>query len=277
MKNYRIGLLAFTLTSVAALASANAADMYRAPEPFAGGYKDGPLVQSWTGFYVGVNGGYGWSANKATVTSFADDNGTTAGPVSTSFDSNGGFGGGQIGYNLQRSRFVFGVEADIQGSGISGSGKAVASADGGDVIATTNGKRDLEWFGTVRGRLGYTLDRSLIYFTGGLAFGGVKNKLSLTADDRNDGGSAATFNSGDEKTKTGFVLGGGLEYSINPSWSLKGEYQYIDLGSSKTAIAVTDSVDGGNAANGTFNADNRFHTVRIGLNYHVLPGYEPLK
>jgi outer membrane immunogenic protein len=275
MKNYRIGLLAFTLTSVAALASANAADIYHAPEPFAGGYKDAPLVQSWTGFYVGVNGGYGWSANKSTASSFADDGGVRSGVPVTSFDSNGGFGGGQIGYNLQRSRFVFGVEADIQGSGIKGSGKAVANADFGDTIATANGNGDLDWFGTVRGRLGYTLDRSLIYFTGGLAFGGVK-KPSLTADDRKDGGTLATLGGGDT-TKTGFVLGGGLEYAINPAWSLKGEYQYIDLGTTKTSIAASDSVDGGNSVAGSLNTENKYHTVRVGLNYHVLPGYEPLK
>jgi high affinity Mn2+ porin len=236
--------------------------------------KDAPVVQTWTGFYVGVNGGYGWSASKAKEFSAADDFGTIATSPLMAFDSKGEFGGGQIGYNLQRSHFVFGVEADIQGSGIHGSGKAVANADNGDVIATANGKRDLDWFGTVRGRFGYTIDRQLIYVTGGLAFGGVK-KSSLTADDRQDGGTLATFGGGDE-TKTGFVLGGGIEYAINPSWSLKGEYQYINLGTTKGAISVSDKVDGGNSASAGFSAQDRYSTVRLGLNYHVLPGYEPL-
>src|SRR5262249_51798141 len=104
MKKYRIGLLAFTLTSVAALASANAADMYRAPEPFAGGgYKDGPLVQSWTGFYVGVNGGYGWNAANTTLSFKGVDGPGDAPDVhgNKSLDPEGGFGGGQIGYNWQ--------------------------------------------------------------------------------------------------------------------------------------------------------------------------------
>ncbi len=107
------GIMGLTLTSVVALASANAADLYRGPA--GGGYKDGPVdvVDSWTGFYVGVNGGYGWSAN-GVINGLTDDAPHGANPE-------GGFGGGQIGYNWQgiwHPHLVFGVEADIQGSGI---------------------------------------------------------------------------------------------------------------------------------------------------------------
>ena len=91
-----------TAASVVALsAAANAADMYR---PAAGGYKDVPYVGvNWSGLYVGVNGGYG--ANAASV--------PTGG-----LDPAGGFGGGQIGYNVQRGNIVFGLEADIEGADI---------------------------------------------------------------------------------------------------------------------------------------------------------------
>ena len=149
-------------------------------------------ANTWTGFYVGANGGYGWSADKATTSSFANDDGATATSPTASFDRNGGFGGAQIGYNVQRGQLVFGIEADIQGAGIRGSATTSASADNGDVIATGKATSSLDWFGTVRGRLGYAYDRSLFYFTGGLAFGGVKDRLALTFDDRQDNGGIST-------------------------------------------------------------------------------------
>src|SRR5208337_5154757 len=150
------GVIGVTLTSVAALSSANAGDMYRG-----GGYGPAYAEVNWSGFYAGVNGGGAWS-------DFSDQLAYpgTIGGVSPS----GGFGGGQIGYNWQsfwRSHVVFGVEADIQGAGISDK-----RTDGfGDAV-----KSDLNYFGTIRGRIGYALDSSLVYFTSGFAYGGIKNE-----------------------------------------------------------------------------------------------------
>src|SRR5262249_22306178 len=137
MKMYRVGLLAFTLTSIAALAAANAADMYRAPEPVMGGYKDAPWMPAWSGFYIGVNGGGAWSV----------DNDKFAKPANAfgGISPSGGFGGGQIGYNWQSSHFVLGVEADLQGASVED--KAT------DFLGTV-AKSRLDFFGTVRGRLG---------------------------------------------------------------------------------------------------------------------------
>ena len=211
------GILGLTFTSVVALASANAADIYRG-----GGYKDGPgyVAVNWSGFYAGVNAGYGSS-----------DNTDVLSPA-------GGFGGGQIGYNWQgmfgHPALVLGVEADIQGADISDS-------------AYDNSSK-MDWFGTVRGRLGYAFDRALIYATGGLAFGGVNN----------DGFS---------ETQTGWVIGGGLEYKLTPAWSVKGEYQYLDLDANSFVGPLGDGT-------GT---RTQVSTFRTGLNYHVGNGYEPLK
>ncbi|MGC2629446.1 MAG: outer membrane protein [Rhodomicrobium sp.] len=251
------GFLGLTLASVVALASANAADMY-VPGP-AGGYKDGPApVESWNGAYVGINGGYAWGGNDSLSTTVNGNCQVAVCPVTTthSFASDGGFGGGQIGYNWQPAgggykdgpaygNFVFGIEADIDGAGISGS-KTVGTA-----TADTN----LDWFGTVRGRVGYAVGAALLYGTGGLAFGGVQDKLTV---------GATTVPH--DTTATGYAAGGGLEYAFNPAWSGKVEYQYIDLG--------TDTVVNG-SDKATFNHD--YNTVRVGLNYHILPGYEPLK
>jgi outer membrane immunogenic protein len=224
MLKLRSGILGLTLASVVALAagSANAADMYRGE---AGGYKDAPVyapVTSWTGFYAGLNAGYGWSA----------DNGSDT-PA-------GGFGGGQIGYNWQGGlglghHVVLGVEADLQASAISG---------------TQVRESDLNYFGTVRGRIGYAFDRTLVYATGGFAYGQVENKPV-------------------SETQTGYVLGGGIEYKFNPSWSLKAEYQFLSLDAS--------DVNGAGSL-GFSNSDrSEVHTVRAGINYHVGHGYEPLK
>ncbi len=106
-------MLALTAT---AIAPASAADIYRAES---GGYKDAPIyvpVSIWTGFYVGINGGYGWSASSNQF-SFPSDG---VDPAFGGVDPAGGFGGGQIGYNWQMSgsHLVLGVEADIEGSAI---------------------------------------------------------------------------------------------------------------------------------------------------------------
>jgi outer membrane immunogenic protein len=238
------GILGLTLSSVVALASANAADIYSGPTSV-GGYKDSYIPAVWTGWYAGLNGGYGWSeySNQFAFT------GTNFGGISPE----GGFGGGQIGYNWQgiwHPHLVVGIEADIQGGDIEG--KAVDTA--GNFF-----KSNVDYFGTVRGRVGYAVDRTLVYATGGFAYGGVKNEIN-------------TFSS--DKTATGYVVGGGLEYKFSPAWSVKAEYQYINLGKNAP-------IDGGLPINvvdpRVTVTDDAFHTVRVGLNYHILPTFEPLK
>jgi outer membrane immunogenic protein len=291
-KTFYLGASVLALCAAASIAPAAAADMYRAPEAAGpGGYKDAPYVQSWTGFYLGVNGGYGGSARKGALTNNAFDDDTkdspSRGPFSASsqaaFDSSGGFGGGQIGYNWQgvwHPHIVFGVEADIQGSGINGKGRtATVEADPNDpnfgppidIQSTADARSRLDWFGTVRGRLGYAFDRTLVYATGGFAFGHVDDRFTTTSD---RGFGPAPFSAKNSATMTGFVVGGGLEYAITPTWSLKGEYQFIDLGSSSLASTSPNSKEIGS---GTAKIDHSYNTVRAGLNYHLAPAYEPLK
>ena len=173
---------------------------------------------SWTGAYVGINGGYGFGRSDF------------SGPFpSGSFDASGGLVGGTLGYNWQVNQVVFGVEGDIDASWIKGSGTC-----GGLTCETKN-----TWLGTVRGRLGYAIDRFMPYVTGGLAVGDIKNYISGI-------GSAS-------HTKAGWTVGGGLEYAFNGPWSAKVEYLYVDLGRGG-AIAGSDA---------------KFQTniVRAGLNY----------
>jgi outer membrane immunogenic protein len=145
-------------------------------------------VKSWAGLYLGGNFGYAW------------------GSVDNAWAKPSGFiGGVQAGYNWQQlnSPWVFGVEADIQGS----------SAD--DTFA--NWKFSNPWFGTVRGRGGYAFDKFLFYGTLGLAFGQLR---------------AATFGLTESHTNVGWTAGVGAEYRFAPDWSVKVEYLYVDLANS---------------------------------------------
>ncbi len=251
------GVLAATLSSVVALASANAADMYQ-PGPAAGGYKDVPayVAVNWSGFYAGVNGGGAWSNNNQLVDPYGFSPGF--GGISPS----GGFGGGQIGYNFQgllHQRLVLGIEADIQGGAISARG---TDTDLGATIYYF--ESHLDYFGTVRGRIGYALDRALLYFTGGFAYGGLRK----WSNDYNGLSGGQSF----DGTATGYALGGGVEYKVTPAWSVKAEYQYLNFGQ--------NDLCGGSYCfsyyTGSQHGDD-YHTVRLGVNYHLPPGYEPLK
>src|SRR5450830_1568815 len=148
MRKIIISVLAATTLGVGAAAAADisrrapAAPMY-APAP----------VFSWNGFYIGANAGWGWA--NTDVTNIGGFN------VVGSSNMNGFVGGGQIGYNWQgASPLVLGIEADFQGTGQSRSDSALG--------ITVDEK--LPWFGTVRGRIGYAFDRTMIYATGGLTY-----------------------------------------------------------------------------------------------------------
>jgi outer membrane immunogenic protein len=241
---FQSGFFALTMASALALAvSANAADMYRAPES-TDGYKGGPayVAVNWAGFYGGVNGGYAFDA-QSRHGGILDD---------------GGFGGGQIGYNWQgiwHPHLVLGVEADIQGAGIDNKGLAVLLPAG---IAASH-EISIDYFGTVRGRLGYAAGSLLIYGTGGFAYGGVNNRFHVLAT-----GNVFTANN----TQPGFAAGGGLEYMFSPAWSAKAEYQFIGL-DRDNPVSTTGRV--------IPTRNTELNTVRAGINYHFGNVYQPLK
>ncbi len=239
----RKSVIGLALISALALAasSAGAADIYAGP---AGGYKDTPYapVAIWTGFYAGLNGGYAFDAQ-----------GTHGG-----VQDNGGFGGGQIGYNWQggfglNRNLVLGLEADFEGAGIDSSGTTTLYPAG---VAAQH-DISIDFLGTVRGRIGYAWGPALAYFTGGFAYGDVKNQFDTVT---------GKFYKSDAM-EAGYTLGGGVEYKINPAWSLKAEYQYIDLGHE----------DATGASGYVATKDTEINTIRGGINYHVGPSYLPLK
>lgn len=262
-------------------------------------------VSTWTGFYAGVNAGYGFSADPRNVgeqTYYAntsgDDSGTeNHGPGGPTWNSSsslkGVLGGAQIGYNLQVSPFmVAGLEADFQGSGLSGSSSAFNSTHmtllptpvGGPnewpVAGTASISDHVNWFGTVRARLGWLATPDLLaYATGGLAYGQARQNFSYVGGFLPDaalgfGGSHWNGTASSSTIRVGWTAGAGIEWKVPgwQNWSVKAEYLYTDLGSDTLNLSApafrNSNGTGGREVEATNSSAVRWHTVRIGLNYH---------
>lgn len=191
---------------------------------------------NWSGFYLGVQGGYGWG----TV-----GNAFTIGGVTTPqprYNARGGFVGGHAGYNVQYGMWVFGLETDAEWSGVRGN-------DGG--IGGVVDSLAVRWQGSTRGRLGVAVDRALIYATGGVAYAGTDYSLTSGA-----------FTETHRNTLVGWTAGAGVEYSFAPSWSARLEYRYSDYGG-----ASPNFVGGPGVAPQRIDYDYRTHAVRAGISY----------
>jgi outer membrane immunogenic protein len=251
---------------MAMIASAQAANL-SAPAVKEAAYTPPPYI--WSGFYVGANGGYAWQEGRVSVLPIECVDGWAE--ARNDRDTvEGGFGGGQIGFNIQRDRLVFGLEADAQGAGVSGSARNDLRTEYGpwgrqfDSAST-----QLDWFATFRGRLGLVpYENWLVYITGGVAFGGIQDKLNHRLD--SDG---RIFEVSRDDTYVGYVLGAGVEYGFSPAWSIKFEYQFMDLGF--TRLRQWDHNCDCNPFE--FDSGHSFNTARVGINYHFVPQYVPLK
>ncbi len=213
-----VSVLALSVGAASAADIPRPAPAYRAPAIVP--------VYNWTGGYIGINGGYGWGTS---------DWGVFGG----SADPSGGTVGLTLGYNWQSlgTPWVFGVEADINWADFKGGFTSAACPFGCST--------QTDWFGTVRGRIGYAVDRVMPYVTGGLAFGDVGANIN---------GFAA---SGD--TNFGWTVGAGLEGALAPNWTAKIEYLYMDLGGVNCGALLCGPV--------ASNIDFTTHIVRAGLNY----------
>jgi outer membrane immunogenic protein len=216
----RFLLAGLGLLALAAAVPASAADLPRSMPYKAPAYVN---AYNWTGFYLGINGGGAWGDS--------DWNGFGVGN-----SPSGGMIGLTAGYNWQGvgSPWVFGLETDIDWTNIKDS---VACAAG-----TCETKND--WLGTFRGRVGYSFDRFLPYFTGGLAYGNVKANPSGFA--------------GSDDTNVGWTVGAGIEGVIAGNWTAKLEYLYADLGDTTCSAASCGIAT---------NVDFTTNIVRAGLNY----------
>lgn len=259
------------ITSLA-MASSASADGLR---PSYGSIKDPPSPYRsplWQGFYIGANAGYGWNDDDGDIEVEKEKKkgkkGKTYKTESHEYDLGleGGFAGLQVGFNRRAGNFVFGLEADIQ-TGIDGGSTTSFSK------STYSVSHDVEWFGTLRGRVGYARNDLLIYATAGLAFGEVSYSGHLHTGTC-CGGSVADLKG--SKFETGYVIGGGVERALGANWSIKLEYQYIDLGDGK-AEGPLFSHKGKPSGDVKADFDTDFHTVRVGLNYRLHREQGPLK
>ena len=204
----------------------------------------------WSGFYVGVNGGYGVASDPMTTT-FTP---ATNGGYQLGLGPEGWLGGGQIGYNSQFGRWILGVEADAQASGL----KDSICFDACKPTISFNVEQKLPWFATVRGRIGYAAGSVLLYGTGGMAFATVK-----TSPYQVDAGSVSSGSFSD--FRTGWTVGGGIESALSDGWSAKFEYLYMDFG--RISHSLPDAYSGA-AHPETYAFEIRQQLVRLGLNYH---------
>lgn len=223
------------------------------------------VAAGWTGFYAGLNVGYGCCGDDTVGVLASNGNGWTN---VSNLAPKGLFGGIQLGYNWQRGNMVYGLEADIQASGMKRSFTALAvPATVGAGLLDIAGSNRVEWFGSIRPRLGFLVTpNTLLYGTGGLGVMGSKYRVAVIDAGLNNALMASN------STKIGWVVGAGIEHKFNSNWSAKLEYQYHSYGK-KTITAPVFT--GGGVPNGvtvsTIQTPN-FHTVRIGLNYQFVTG-----
>jgi outer membrane immunogenic protein len=194
--------LLLPIAAAAAVAGpAVAADLPYAQGPSA--YTPVPIF-TWTGLYLGGHIGYAWDNNNL----------TGWGPYyafsGVNYAPSGVIGGAHVGYNFQFNQIVFGLEGDVDGTGVNKSY--------GWGAVTYASQTPVE--GSIRGRLGFALDRALFYVTGGAAFAGVTNTYQSWFGYNSIGRSLA-----------GWTIGGGLEYALFNNWSVRAEYRYADFGS----------------------------------------------
>lgn len=257
---FRTSLLMSATAAVMISGAAFAADLpsrTNAPAPLTPYLAPTPVF-TWTGFYVGVNAGAAFGNNdNGGVTPYGL--GTPTAHVSSGSTNTTFTGGGQIGYNWQSGAFVYGLEADFDYLGNNGAG--VSSVGATPYFVALNGGND-DFLGTVRGRLGYAVDRALFYVTGGLAYGSGGGGGSVNYYPTSGGPYAYT--SSGNNWNVGYALGGGVEYALTQNWSARIEYLYVDR-SNKT----TYSAPSGAPLGSYFSATNpeKDNVVRVGLNY----------
>ena len=228
--------------SVLALSTAtHASDLPAKASPYA------PVATPvWTGLYLGIQGGV--ARHDASI-----DDGCFS--ECTTFDrfKTGGAFGGLIGYSLQHGSFVYGLEGDWNWIGTK-----IDNVNVSNGFKTSN---DVRWLATLRGRAGLAVDATLMYLTAGVAFGAVRNSVTLLSFDGSTFGSVS-----ESKTRTGWTAGVGVEHAFSQHWTARAEFRYVDLGRNGVACS-----NGTSTFCSDFNYRGEFSNTLmmglVGLNY----------
>lgn len=220
---------------------------------------------SWTGFYIGANAGYGFGANgNVSTTGQLGPNianiATGARPGSVDLDRDGFVGGGQMGYNWQMGSVVYGLEADFSGTDLEDRRDIVTGQINTGLAQRNTISSKIDYLGTLRGRTGYAFDRTLIYGTGGLAYGNTTSSFEMFAPN-----GVKQFTDKQRDTKVGYAIGAGVEYAVTNNISFKTEYLYYDLGMRKLNVQNIPGTGVAGGYDSTFR--NNGQLLRVGLNY----------
>ncbi|KRB13842.1 porin [Mesorhizobium sp. Root695] len=183
----------------------------------------------WTGYYAGLQAGYGWGRSDISATEGA--------PFSISPDIDGGFVGGHVAGLWQFDQAVLGAEADLNYSSIDGT---IVSG-----LGSTFGT-DIKWFGSVNAKAGYAVDRLLVYGIGGVAFAGIETSQIA-------GSAFATT-----RTNVGLTVGAGVDYALTDKFVVGAQYRYYDFGSEHYDVAEPFN---------DRDQDVKLNTVGINLSY----------
>ncbi len=188
-------------------------------------------VYNWGGIYFGVNGGYGFGKSQWS---------NTVAGTSSEFNTSGAMIGGTIGANFQTDAFVFGIEGDFDGSWLNGTGTDVVCT----AVTVTGCETKNNWFGTLRGRVGYAADRVLFYGTAGGAFGNIAEGVN--------GAPNSAFAS---KSVAGWTAGAGVEAAFADNWTARVEYLFVDFSNASFTTGAAPTV--------SLNAN----LIRLGVDY----------
>lgn len=215
--------------------AAELSPIYKAPKAVVA-----PPSYSWTGCYVGVHVGGGWGEKHWANTSGLDE-GTS--------DIGGVLGGGQVGCDYQTGPWVFGGEGNVSWADLTGEHRDPVPVFNNQVLHS-----EVDWLATLTGRVGYAINNTLFYVKGGGAWAG--DKFWDVAD-----GVGTIANA--SETRSGWIVGGGVEYGFAPRWSAKAEYNYLDFGTDRVTLICPGCTAG------FFNKDitQHIHIVKVGANY----------
>jgi outer membrane immunogenic protein len=210
----------------------------------------GPIMPApgyvWTGCYVGVHLGGGFGRTEFDVAG-----------ASASVDTSGFIGGGQIGCDYQWAPgWVIGVQGQAAWADITGDSGIAAVTVGGFGVATGQLHSKTDFLASATGRLGYGVDRWLLYVKGGVAFAHDKYNLDGTF-------LGVPFDFASDQTRTGWTAGAGLEWAFWTNWSAMLEYQYYDFGTDTINLGLTTAP----AIAIPFNIRDTIHTVKAGVNF----------
>jgi outer membrane immunogenic protein len=225
-------LLSIVACASSVIASAQAGDL-SSPASVANAPDYAPPPLTWAGFYIGAHLG-GASSEADWITPVTS--------VTVSSITSGLLGGGQVGYNWQTGSGVWGIEGDFSGTSLQSS-----TVGAGGFTNTTSAY----WTSTVTGRLGYLSGRALIYVKGGVAIADERDSVSSP--------TGVPFSTTGTTTRTGWAMGGGLEYALNPHWSAKVEYDYLGFNSHNVSAAVPGGAPG--------DVDLNIQRIIAGINY----------